>query len=105
MVSLLERSICYTSLACLYGWGFYKYNSTQKTINDVLFEKVKTNALKYMESKSHENLKFVNTFNKKILFIIGIENNNSSLRSLKDFNELTENFVFDHMMIEKQIMK
>ncbi len=105
MVSLFERTICYTGLACLYGWGFYKYNSTQKTINDVLFEKVKSSAFKYMESNPNENIKLISTLDKKILFLIGVENNYSGLKRLKDLNDISETFVFDHMMFEKQIMK
>lgn len=105
MVSILERTLCYTALAGLYTWGFYKYNTTKKIISDSLFEKVKVNALKYLDNNKDENIKFIDTFDKKLLFLIGVENNLNGLKMLKNLNSLTENFVFDHMLSEKQINK
>ena len=105
MVSLFDRTICYAGLACLYGWGFYKFSTTQKSFNDNLFEKLKTNAIKYTQNNKDENIKFIHTFNKKLIFIIGVDNNLEGLKRLKTLNNLTENFTIDHFLSEKDINK
>jgi hypothetical protein len=105
MVSILDRVIGYGSIMALYSAGFIYYTSNRKSFNDTLFEKIQKNANHYIKEKNDPNIKIALTKNKKILFFLGVENNFDGLKKLRDLNELTQNFTFDHMIYEKNINK
>lgn len=105
MVSNLERNICYFGLFSLYSYTFYKFSKTKSAFDQKFHEALIVQGNKYIKEKNDPNLKFIDTPNQKILFLLGIEN---ELKDLKDeklqiFESLIENFTPNCFVYEKDL--
>ncbi len=104
MVSLIERSICLSGLLCLYSYGIYKYAHSKTQFDKEFHDAAVIQANKFINSINNENLKFVYSPN-KILFLLGIENNDNFLKdsNMLLIDELIENFTPNYFVYEKNM--
>lgn len=98
MVSLLERTIWYTGMAAMYGYGIYKFFHVQTSFNQKFHNSYVEQANRFVNLEKDDCLKFVDT-NRKVLFLLGIDYNSKS----RLVEQILEDFTPNYFVLEKKL--
>jgi hypothetical protein len=104
MVSTLERTIWYSGLIGIYSFGFYKFFQAKSSFNQKYHDTYKQQAEKFVKTVNANNLKFLE-INTKLLFLLGIDKDDISLKTFGIIEKLLEDFNLGFIQYERNIKK
>jgi len=101
MVSRFENLICLCGIGAFYSFATYKFFTTKKKFNNILHQEIISNANHLMNEINPKNLKFVETHDQKLLFLLGLDNKESDLENILLISRILENFTPNFLLFEK----
>lgn len=101
MVSIVERWCCYTGLFALYTYTSYKFINTRNVYDTKFHQSLITQGKRFVKDK--ENFRFVETSNEKLIFLVGIDNNEESISKLNFelIDRIFDDFSPNYLILEK----
>ena len=103
MVSRIENLICLSGIGLFYSFTFYKFFTTKKKFDIVFHQEIKNNANKLINELNHPCLRFVETHDRKLVFLVGLENKSDDLEKIILINQILENFTPNYILHEKDV--
>jgi hypothetical protein len=98
MVSLIERTIWYSGIIGIYGYGIYKFFNIKTSFNQKFHDGYVEQANKFISHENQNMIKFVDA-KTKVLFLIGVDNASRP----RIIENILEDFTPNYFVLEKKI--
>lgn len=105
MVSIFERNLSLGGIFSLYSFIVYKFIVTRNSFNKKFHDTLILKGEQFEKDINSPSLKFVTTPNQKLLFLLGIENNQNALKddNLYIYEKLIEHFTPTSIVYERDL--
>jgi hypothetical protein len=105
MVTTFERSISFGGLFALYSYTVYKFIKVKTSFNKKYHDALLLQGQKFVTEIDNEDFKMVQTPNDKIVFLLGLRNDNKifSQSNLELIRSFLENFSPNAILHERDL--